>query len=328
MIAVDEYRIVATHPGGPEVLAKQELQLRRPGADEVLIRQTAVGVNFVDVYHRSGLYPGPHPRPLGGEAAGIIEAVGSDVEHLKVGDRVAYGTGGQGAYATSRLVPADHVFILPAAIAEDTAAAAMLKGLTAAYLVGPCGRVAAGDWVLVHAAAGGIGSILVQWLLALDAQVIAHVGSPGKEDKVRHLGCRHVTSCDYASLPEVVRGISGSDGAKIVFDGVGLASWQASILSVAPRGLIVSFGNASGVAPPVEPLALAAAGSVFLTRPKLQDYTRNRMERAELAESLFSMIKEGHIEINIGLRLPLSAAADAHRALERRATEGSTILIP
>lgn len=323
-----DFRIVATRPGGPEVMAVQPIAAASPEPHAVRLRHRAVGVNFVDTYHRSGLYPNAMPVGLGGEAAGVVEAVGEAVNDFAVGDRVAYGTGGQGAYATVRVLPAEHLVHLPPAISDETAAAAMLKGMTAAYLVGPCGRVAAGQWVLVHAAAGGVGTILVQWLRGIGAKVIAHVGSAGKVARVAALGADHVLSCAMEMLPGEVARITDAKGAWVVFDGVGASSWQASLRSVATRGLLVSYGNASGPVPAFRPLDLAEAGSVYVTRPKLRDYARTRAERQALADALFTMITSGTVKIEIGQRFALECAADAHRTLEARQTIGSTILVP
>lgn len=324
----DDFRIVASRPGGPEVLTLEPVSARPPGPVELRIRQEAVGVNFVDTYYRSGLYPHPMPAGLGGEAAGVVEAVGAQVVGFAIGDRVAYGTGGQGAYATVRNLPAEHCFRLPDGIGCEVAAAIMLKGMTAAYLIGPCTRVERGQWVLVHAAAGGVGTILVQWLTAIGARVIAHAGSPAKAERVASLGAEHVLSCTMDELPDAVAGITGGAGVSVILDGVGAASWAASLRSVAPRGLLVSFGNASGPVPAFTALDLVAAGSVFVTRPSLRDYARTRSEREGLVEPLFAAILGGSIKVEIGQRFPLEHAREAHEALEARKTSGSTILLP
>lgn len=323
-----DFRIVATRAGGPEVMAVEPLTPGRPGPREARVRHRAVGVNFVDTYHRSGLYPGAMPAGLGAEAAGVVEAVGVDVKDFAVGDRVAYGTGGQGAYATVRTLPAEHLVHLPPAMSFETAAAALLKGMTAAYLIGPCARVEPGQWVLVHAAAGGVGKILVQWLHGIGAKVIAQVGSPEKAGQTAALGADHVLSCAMDKLAGEVTRVTGGAGVDVVLDGVGAASWQASLASVKTRGLVVSYGNASGPVPPFTALDLVAAGSVFVTRPTLRDYARTRAERQALADALLAAIADGLVRIEIGQRFPLAAAAEAHRALEARSTVGSTILIP
>ena len=323
-----DFRIVATRPGAPEVMAVEPIAPASPGPHAVRVRHRAVGVNFVDTYHRSGLYPVTMPAGLGAEAAGVVEAVGEGVSEFSVGDRVAYGTGGQGAYATVRVLPAEHLVHLHPGMSDEIAAAAMLKGMTAAYLIGPCARVTPGQWVLVHAAAGGVGTILVQWLHAIGAKVIAHVGTPEKVTRVTALGTDHVLSCAMESLPGEVTRITDGLRASVVLDGVGASSWEASLRSVARRGLLVSYGNASGPVPPFQALDLVAAGSVYVTRPTLRDYARTRVERQELSDALFAAIAGGQIKIEIGQRFALESAAEAHRALESRRTVGSTILVP
>lgn len=331
-VAVDgvigDFRVVASRPGGPEVLAMDPLSLPPPEPAELRIRHKAIGVNFVDTYYRSGLYPLPMPASLGGEAAGVVEAIGGEVTGFAVGDRVAYGTGGQGSYATVRNLAAEHCFKLPSGIDDDMAAAVMLKGMTAAYLIGPCAQVERGQWVLVHAAAGGVGTILVQWLLASGARVIAHVGSQEKAARIVALGAEKVLSCGMDLLPAAVTDITNGRGASVVLDGVGAASWQASLKSVSTRGLVVSYGNASGPVPPFTALDLGAAGSVYVTRPSLRDYARTRTERAELVAALFAIIETGSVKVDIGQRFALEQACDAHEALESRHTRGSTILVP
>jgi NADPH2:quinone reductase len=249
------------------------------------------------------------------------------VTGFSVGDRVAYATGPVGAYATVRTIPAADLVHLPQGISDETAAAAMLKGMTAAFLVGPCARVEAGQTVLVHAAAGGVGSILVPWLVALGVEVIAHAGSPEKAAKATEMGAAHALSCPLDALAEQVRQITSGRGVTTVFDGVGAASWAATLASVAKRGLIVSFGNASGAVPPVAPLALTRAGSVFLTRPTMGDYMQTEGERQSLANALFTRISDG-LSIPVGQRFPLVDAAEAHRRMESRSTLGSTVLLP
>lgn len=325
---MNDFRIVASCAGGPEVLASQSIEPEAPGPGEVRIRQRAVGVNFVDIYHRTGLYGGTYPAPLGAEAAGVIEAVGLGVEDLKVGDRVAYGTGSHGAYATVRLMPAEHVIRLPDAISDEAAAAIMLKGMTVAYLAGPCARIEPGQTVLVHAAAGGVGSILVPWLKALGARVIAHVGSSAKAKRVEALGADTVLSCGFGELAGAVRSLTAGDGAHVVFDGVGAASWTASMGATAACGLLVTYGNASGPVPPFTALDLMRAGSIFVTRPTLRDYAPNRQKRQTLAEALFTRFTKGDIPLSIDRRLALADAAEAHRALEARQTAGAIILLP
>lgn len=317
--------MIAARTGGPEVIERVEIDLPPPGPGEVRVRHHAVGVNFIDAYFRSGLYPTKLPSGLGSEAAGIVEAVGSDVSLVAVGDRVAYATGPLGAYSTARQIAADLLVPLPDAIGFDTAAAAMLKGMTTAMLAGPCAKVERGQRVLVHAAAGGVGSILVQWLVRLGVEVIAHAGTEAKAAQAKAAGASTALSCPLGELASAVRDATGRRGVEVVFDGVGAASWNASLASVARRGMLVVFGNASGPVPPVDPLVLMRAGSVFLTRPSLFDYAGTREDRATLAGALFDMIGAG-LKIEIGQRFPLADAAEAHRQLEARQTVGSTIL--
>ena len=270
----------------------------------------------------------PLPSGLGGEGAGIVEAVGADVSGFREGDRVGYFTAPLGSYATHRTVAADKLVKLPDSISSKDAAAAMLKGCTAEYLIERCARVEAGQAVLVHAAAGGMGSILVQWLKALGATVIAHSGDSRKAALAEELGADHSLCCPMDSLAAEVRTLTGGQGVPVVLDGVGEASWKASLGSVARRGLIVTYGNASGPVPPFTALDLLGAGSVFVTRPTLADYCRSADEMAASAARLFEMIEKGSVKIRIGATFPLLKAADAHRAIESRATTGSTVLIP
>jgi NADPH:quinone reductase len=321
-------RIIVRKAGGPDVLETETVTLPAPGAREVLVRHEAIGLNFIDTYHRSGLYPLEMPTGLGGEAAGTIEAVGPDVTDFAAGDRVAYAAGALGAYATARIISVDKLVHLPEEVDARTAAAVMLKGMTVDMLVGECGEAKAGQWVLVHAAAGGVGSLAVQWLSAIGARVIAHAGSPEKAEKARQLGAEAVLSCSFDELAEQVRALTDGQGVELVLDGVGKASWDASLKSAARRGLLVTYGNASGPVPAVEPLALSRSGSLFLTRPTLFDYidTRPRLEAA--AGRLFAMLESGKLEVEIGQTFALADAAEAHRALEARETTGSTILLP
>ena len=324
---MSDFRMIVRRHGGPEQIEREEIAPTEPGAGEVRIRQTAIGLNFIDTYHRTGLYPVELPSGLGTEAAGVIEAVGSGVEGLKAGDRVAYAGGTPGSYATVRTLPADLLVPLPDDIDDRTAAAAMLKGMTAAYLVGPCAKIEAGQDVLVHAAAGGVGSILVQWLKAIGATVIAHAGSEEKAAIARDLGAHHALSCPMDDLAKQIREITDGKGVEAVLDGVGKASWDASIGSIAVRGILVTYGNASGPVPPIDPLALSKAGSIFVTRPTLFSYARNAAERRDLAGRLFERIENG-LTVPVGQTFALADAADAHRALESRSTTGSTLLLP
>lgn len=323
-----DFRMMIRQTGGPEAIERETITPSEPGKGEARVRQNAVGLNFIDIYQRSGLYPLDLPSGMGSEAAGVVEAIGEGVEGIAVGDRVAYAGGPPGAYATVRTLDAGLLVPLPGAISDETAAAAMLKGGTAAYLVGPCAKVEKGEAVLVHAAAGGVGSILVQWLTAIGARVIAHAGSPEKAEHARSLGAAETLSCPMDQLADAVRRLTGGTGVATVFDGIGKASWAASLGAVARRGLIVSYGNASGAVPPFEMLALMRAGSIFVTRPTMADYARTPAERRDLAAGLFERIAAGDVSIMIGQRFSLADAADAQRAMAARKTTGSTILLP
>ena len=314
--------------GGPEVLECEAVEAGEPGPGEVRIAHRAVGLNFIDTYFRTGVYPVQLPGGLGNEAAGVVEAVGEGVSAFREGDRVGYFTGPLGAYASARIVDAERLVRIPDAIGFDEAAAAMLKGCTAEYLIERCAKVEAGQPVLVHAAAGGVGSILVQWLKAIGAIVIAHAGDERKARLARELGADHALSCPMDDLAEKVRQLTNGEGVPVVLDGVGKASWEASLASTARRGLLVSYGNASGAVPPFTALDLMKAGSIFVTRPTLADYCATSEEMRASAARLFSMMENGQVKIRIGQRFPLAQAAEAHRALEARATTGSTVLVP
>jgi NADPH2:quinone reductase len=324
----DPYAFVVRDTGGPEVLQAEHIDLPRPGAGQVLVRNEAVGLNFIDTYHRSGLYKVPLPTGLGNEGAGVVEAVGEGADDSRVGNRVGYFTGSLGAYATHRLVDTGRLVKLPDGVSFEDAAATMLKGCTAEYLVERCARVQPGEAVLVHAAAGGVGSILVPWLKHVGAIVIAHAGDSRKAALAKELGADHSLCCPMDALAAEVRSLTEGKGVPIVLDGVGAASWQASLGSVARRGLIVTYGNASGPAPPFTALDLLSAGSIFVTRPTLADYCRSPEEIRASATRLFELIEKGVVKVRIGARYPLREAAEAHRAIESRATTGSTVLIP
>lgn len=322
------YRIVVRHNGGPEVLEAEELELSSPDQGQVLLRHDAIGLNFIDTYQRSGLYPVPLPSTLGSEAAGVVEAVGPGVSNVREGDRVGYFAGAIGAYSSHRTIEADALTKLPDAIGSDVAAASMLKGCTAEMLIERCARVQPGDRVLVHSAAGGVGSILVPWLKDVGAEVIGHAGTADKARRASELGADHVLSCSFEQLAAEVKALTDGLGVRVVLDGVGASSWEASLGSLARRGKLVSYGNASGPVPPFAPLQLARAGSLFLTRPTLFDYVATRDEREASAARLFEMIANGTVKPQIGARYDLRDVAQAHRALEARETQGSTILIP
>ena len=321
-------RIIFKRTGGPEVLELVEEADPVPGPGEVLIRHEAIGLNFIDTYFRTGLYSAELPSGLGNEAAGIVAAVGEGVTDFAPGDHVGYPSGPLGAYATHRTIDAARLVPIPAGISSEQAAAAMLKGCTAEYLVERCARVQPGQSVLVHSAAGGVGTILVQWLKAIGATVIAHGGSAAKAAIARELGADHCRHGSFDALAGEVRALTGGRGVDAVFDGVGAASWAASLASVARRGILVTYGNASGPVPPFSALDLLRAGSIFVTRPSLNDYAATREELRASAERLFAMMASGAVKVQIGARYPLSEAAEAQRALEARETTGATVLLP
>jgi NADPH2:quinone reductase len=313
--------------GGPEVLRLEEVAVGDPGAGEARLRHTAVGVNFVDVYHRSGLYPLPLPSGIGVEGAGVVEAVGPGVSAVRPGDRVAY-TGPLGSYSEVRLVPAERLVRLPAAIDDRTAAAVMTKGLTVQALVRRTHPVKAGETVLVHAAAGGVGLVMVQWLKALGATVIGTVGSDAKAEIARRHGCDHVVLYGREDVARRVREITGGAGVPVVYDSVGKATFEGSLDALAPLGLMVSFGNASGAVPPFDIGVLARKGSLFLTRPSVFTYIARREDLERAAAEVFEIVASGKVKVEIGREWPLAEAAEAHRALAARETTGSLVLVP
>jgi NADPH2:quinone reductase len=313
--------------GGPDVLRFATVAKPQPGPGEILIRQTAAGVNFIDTYHRSGLYPTPLPSGLGLEGAGVVEAVGAGVTAFAVGDRAGYCTGPIGAYAEHNAVPAARAVKLPDTVLDDIAAAALLKGMTARYLVKATYPLKAGDVCVVHAAAGGVGQILTQWARALGATVIAIVGSAEKGEVARKLGAAHVLlSSD--GIARRVREITGGEGADVVYDSVGRATFMASMDCLRPLGMFVSFGNASGPPPDVSPAMLSQKGSLFFTRPTLFHYTRTPALLQETADDLFDAIAAGIVAIAAPSVYPLAEAARAHADLEARKTTGSLVLKP
>ena len=314
--------------GHADVLRFVSTPLNAPSAGEVLLRQRAIGVNFIDTYHRSGLYPVPLPSGLGLEGAGIVEAIGASVGECKVGDRVAYAGGPIGAYAEQRLYPAARLVPVPDAISDEIAGSALLRGMTCEYLLRRTFKVEAGMTILIHAAAGGVGQIACQWAKALGATVIGTVGSDAKAALARELGCDHVINYSTDNFVERVREITGGAGVPVVYDGVGAATFEGSLDCLSPRGLLVSFGNASGAVPPFQPGILSAKGSLFFTRPTLAHYTATRAELLASAAAFFEVVAQGQVKINIGQRYPLAQAAQAHRDLEARTTTGSTILLP
>lgn len=314
--------------GGPEVIGWKDVDLGEPGTGEVLVRTTAVGLNYIDAYHRSGLYPVDLPAGLGSEGVGVVDAVGSDVSGFAIGDRVGTFGPTRGAYATARIVPAAELVPLPGDIDDRTAAAVLLKGGTTEFLVDRCACVQPGQTALVWAAAGGVGHLLVGWLKARGATVIGVAGGADKGEDARRAGADHVLDHRSEDVAARVRELTDGAGADVVFDGVGAASWEASLKSAARRGLIVSFGNASGAVTGVGLGTLSAHGSLFVTRPTMFDYYRTAEERAAGMDAVWDMIRSGAIRPDIGQTFALEDAADAHRAMEAGETRGSTILIP
>lgn len=321
-------RAVIERHGGPEVIQWVESDLPSPGSGEVLIEHTAIGLNFIDTYHRTGLYPVELPSGLGLEAAGRIIALGEGVSGYAEGERVAYMGPGLGAYATHRVMPADALFKLPDDISDDLAAAAILKAATTEGLVERCAHVSAGDTALVHAAAGGVGLIMVQWLKALGVQVIGTVSSGAKEQLAREAGCNHVIRYDREEIAPQVREITGGAGVPVVFDGVGKDTFMASLDSLSPRGLLVSFGNASGPVDGVNLGVLAQKGSLFVTRPTLFHYYATPQDRSAGIGRVWEMLGSGKVKVTIGQSYALKDAAQAHIDLEARLTTGSTVLKP
>lgn len=314
--------------GGPDKLRWEEVEVGEPGEGQVLLRQTAVGLNYIDTYHRNGLYPVPLPSGIGLEGAAVVEKLGAGVKGLKIGDRVAYCSGPLGAYAEWRLYPAERLVSLPAGIEDRQAAGMMLQGLTVEYLIRRTFPVKAGQTVLLHAAAGGIGLIACQWLKHLGATVIGTAGSPEKMELAKAYGATHVINSRKEDVAKRVRELTGGKGVPVVYDGVGKDTFQASLDSLAPRGMFVSFGNASGPVPAFEPVILSAKGSLFFTRPSLMAYTATREELLASAKALFEVVESGAVKIEIHQTYPLKDAAQAHRDLEARKTTGSTVLLP
>lgn len=321
-IRIDEH-------GGPEVMKLEEVAVGEPGPSEARVRVTAAGINFIDTYHRSGLYPLPSlPSGLGIEAAGVVEAVGRGVTEVKPGDRVASVAGPLGAYAEARIVKAAALVPLPDDIDDAVAAAAMLKGMTVEYLIGRCRPVASGETVLWHAAAGGVGLIACQWLRELGVTVIGTVGTDAKAELARQHGCTHPIVYTREDFVARVREITEGRGVPVVFDGVGKSTFAGSLECLSRRGMLVAFGNASGKPEPFDVTVLSRKGSLYLTRPTLVDYTSTREELLTSAGALFEEIRRGAVKIDVSRRWPLAEAADAHRALEARETTGSTVLVP
>ena len=319
------HAILVRQPGGPEQLGWEEVDVGDPGPGQVRLRQTAVGLNFIDVYHRSGLYPQPGPFVPGVEGAGIVESVGPEVDALKAGDRVAYA-GPIGGYAKIRLIAADRLVKLPDDISDEQAAAMMLQGMTVDMLIRSVWPLHSGDTILIHAAAGGVGLIMCQWAAALGATVIGAVSSEEKAELARAHGCHHAIIYSQQDFVTEVDRLTGGKKLPVVYDSVGRDTFAGSLDCLQKRGLMVSFGQASGPIEPFSPLLLAQKGSLYLTRPTLFDYISTREELERSAASLFDAVRTGKLKVDIGQRFPLSEAAEAHRALEARKTVGSTIL--
>ncbi len=313
--------------GGPEVLHYVDVELPPPGPGQARVKHTVIGVNFIDTYHRSGLYKLPLPSGLGSEAAGVVESVGAGVTALKPGDRVAYA-GTMGAYAQANNVPADRLVKLPDAIGDEVAAAAMLKGMTAQYLLKRTYPVKRGETILIHSAAGGVGLIAGQWARHLGAIVIGTVGHADKAELAKANGYAHILNSRDPDWPKQVRELTGGIGVPVVYDSIGKDTLEGSLDSLAVRGFLVSFGNSSGAAPPVAPGTLSTKGSLYLTRPTLAHYVRTAQELQETADDLFAVIASGAVKIAVNQRFKLADAAKAHEALQSRETTGATVLIP
>jgi NADPH2:quinone reductase len=313
--------------GGPEVLRYEDVELPPPAAGQARVRHTAIGVNFIDTYHRSGLYKLPLPSGLGSEAAGVVEALGAGVTTLKTGDRVAYA-GALGSYSEANNIPADKLVKLPDAVSDDVAAAAMLKGMTVQYLLKRTFPVKTGQTILFHSAAGGVGLIAGQWAKHLGVTAIGTVGHAGKVDLAKANGYAHVLNTRTDDWVKAVREITGGVGVPVVYDSIGKDTWAGSLDCLAVRGMMVSFGNSSGAVPAFEPGILSAKGSLYVTRPTLFHYTRDARELQETADDLFAVLSSGAVKIQINQRFKLADAAKAHEALHSRQTTGATILTP
>jgi NADPH:quinone reductase len=314
--------------GGPEVLRWENVEVGEPGEGQARVRHTAVGVNFIDTYHRSGLYPLPLPSGLGSEAAGVVEAIGPGVTGVRPGDRVAYAGGPPGSYAEARLLPASILVPIPDGVTDQTAAAVMLKGMTAQYLIRRTYPVKAGETVLFHAAAGGVGLIACQWLKALGATVIGTVGSDEKATVARVHGCEHVIISTREDVARRVREITGGAGVPVVYDSVGKDTFMASLDCLLPLGLLVTFGNSSGKVTPFDVGVLSQKGSLYLTRPTLANYTATRSDLEATAKEVFDVIRSGKVKVEVRHTYPLAKAEQVHRDLEGRRTVGSIVMTP
>lgn len=320
--------IVINKFGPASVLKLRDVDVPNPKKGEVLLRHTAVGLNYIDVYHRTGLYPNALPLIPGMEAAGVVEKLGRGVTGLKVGDRVAYASGPLGSYSEARVMPADRVIKMPKTISDETAASMMLQGMTAQYLLRQTYRVKKGDTILVHAAAGGVGLIMCQWAKHLGATVIGTVGSKKKADLARAHGCDHPIDYTKQNFVDRVLKITKGEKLPVVYDSIGKTTFPASLEVLRPRGLWVSYGNASGPVPPFDAGILAAKGSLFMTRPSLPHYTGSRDDLVKTARDLVNVVSKGIVKIEVNQQYALKDAAKAHRDLEARKTTGSTVLLP
>lgn len=322
------HAIVFSQFGGPEVLRWEETPVGEPGPGDVRVRHKAIGLNMIDTYQRSGLYKVPLPAVAGSEAAGVVEAVGSNVKHLRPGDRVAYAGGPLGAYSEARVMAADRLCVLPERISFEQGAAMMLKGMTVEYLIRRTYTVKRGDTVLFHAIAGGVGLIACQWLKALGATVIGTAGSDEKCALARKYGADHVINYATENFVDRVKEITSGAGVPVVYDSVGKETFAGSLDCLRPRGLMVSFGNSSGAVPPFELLQLTQKGSLYVTRPTLASYTATRAELDATAQALFDVVSSGKVKIEISQRYALRDAAQAQQDLETRKTTGATVLTP
>jgi NADPH:quinone reductase len=313
-------------PGGPEMMEWTDVEVGKPGPGEARVKLHAAGLNFIDVYHRTGLYPLPLPAGIGQEGAGVVEEVGAGVSHIKAGDRVAFGSGPTGAYAEERVMPAQHLVKLPRGIEFETAAGMMLKGLTVQYLFRRTYKLQRGQTILFHAAAGGVGLIAMQWAKSLGVTVIGTVGSEEKAELARAHGCDHVILYKQENIADRVREITNGAMVPVVYDAVGKDTFSASLDCLQPFGLMVSFGNASGPVPPVALTALK--GTLYLTRPSLVPHVANRVNLEEMAADLFKQVTSGKVKIRIDQQYQMADAAQAHRDLEARKTTGQTVLLP
>jgi NADPH2:quinone reductase len=314
--------------GGPEELRYEAIDVGDPGPGEARVRHTAIGLNFTDIHHRTGRYPLPLPHVIGMEAAGVVEAVGEGVTEVKPGDRVAYASDRPRAYAEATVMPAWRLLKLPDGIDDETAAAVVLKGLTAQYLIRGAYAIKAGETILIHAAAGGVGLIMCQWALHLGVRVIGTVSTEEKAELARRNGCEHPILYTKEDVVARVRELTGGAGLPVVYDGVGAATFEKSLQCVRRRGLVVSYGTASGVIPPFDLFRLNRMGSLYVTSAGLADYTHTRAELVERANDLFAVVQSGAVKVEVRSRYPLAEAARAHRDLEARQTTGSSILLP